>query len=138
MLIRAFTVHDDKAMAFLPPFFYPAVGEAIRAFIDASLTTDHRFNKHATDYTLYSIGYFDDQKGTLEPATAEAIGRADIMRSQFLETQKGFKSLEKHAKGNQQHLSDLSDGQKRYAELEADLVEAAEGKSNGEQIGDVP
>jgi len=83
MILRVFTVFDSKANAYLPPFCFGHIGEAVRAFIDAAQSTDHKFYKHGQDYTLYSVGHFDDSKGTFELLDApEMVGRADIMRKQ--------------------------------------------------------
>lgn len=83
MIIKIFTVFDSKAEAYLPPFSFGQVGEAIRSFLDAAGAPDHKFNTHAEDYTLYHLGTFDDSQGIFELLPQpELIGRADIMRKQ--------------------------------------------------------
>ena len=69
-----FTVYDEKAEVFLPPFFVHTIGIATRAFSDAinAVNTDHQFSKHPQDYTLFKLGYFDD-------STAEMV--SDIKKS---------------------------------------------------------
>ena len=61
-----FTVYDEKAQVFLPPFFVPTIGIATRAFTDAINSDTHQFGQHPSDYTLFRLGYFDD-------ATAEMV-----------------------------------------------------------------
>ena len=51
-----FSVYDEKAQAFLPPFFLPEVGMATRIFGDCVNSDEHQFGKHPTDYTLFHLG----------------------------------------------------------------------------------
>ncbi len=73
MRYRSFSVFDDKAKAFLPPFFCGEVGQASRMFSDLVNTEGHQFAKHPEDYVLYEIGLFDDGKALLEPFGPELI-----------------------------------------------------------------
>lgn len=57
---KRFTVYDSKAEAFLPPIFYGAAGEAIRAFEAAANKEDHDFHRYAADYTLFETGTWDE------------------------------------------------------------------------------
>lgn len=68
MHLKAFSVYDMKAEAYLPPFFLPTVGMALRAFKDCAQSKDHQFGKNPEDYVLYEIGFFDDHSGILVPA----------------------------------------------------------------------
>ncbi len=86
MIIRIFTVYDEKAAAYLPPFSFGQIGEAVRSFIDAANHADHKFNKNAEDFTLYHLGSFDDHEGSFNLLDQpDLIGRADIMRKQHNE-----------------------------------------------------
>ncbi len=62
---RIFVVFDSKASAYLPPFFMPEAGQAVRVFSDMCNDSGHAFGKHPEDYTLFEIGTFDDRAGTL-------------------------------------------------------------------------
>jgi hypothetical protein len=66
MIHKIFTVYDAKAEAYLPPFFAATNGLAIRMFEAACNDPDHTFFKHASDYTLFCIGTFDDAKAVIE------------------------------------------------------------------------
>lgn len=66
MKIQAYAVYDEKAEAFLPPFFVAAPGQAIRLFTDGCQDRESPFGKHPTDYKLYRIGEFDDSDGSLQ------------------------------------------------------------------------
>lgn len=69
-----FTVYDEKAEVFLPPFFVPTVGIATRAFKDTINSDSHQFGKHPSDYTLFSLGYFDDSTAEIVSATKKSLG----------------------------------------------------------------
>lgn len=66
MLQKVFTIYDDKAKAYLPPFFLPEMGQAIRAFTDCVNDPTHMFGKHPSDYTLFCAGTFNDSSGVFE------------------------------------------------------------------------
>ena len=70
---RAFSVYDQKALAYLPPFFMPEVGMATRAFTDMVNDREHMFGKHPEDFTLFELALFDDLKGMLEPFKAPEL-----------------------------------------------------------------
>lgn len=82
MMFRVFSVFDDKAKAFLPPFFLPEVGEAVRAFRSAiNDSAGHEFSKYPADYTLFLIGQFDGNSGRLIPSEAiEALVNGLLLR----------------------------------------------------------
>jgi len=65
MNLRIFVVFDSKARAYLPPFFMPEAGQAVRVFADCCNDDGHQFGKHPEDYTLFEIGTFDDHEGKL-------------------------------------------------------------------------
>jgi len=60
MIHQIFTIFDEKAKAYLPPFFMHHPAMAIRTFGDMCADKNHQFGAHPEDYTLYKIGEFDD------------------------------------------------------------------------------
>ncbi len=62
---KIFSIHDQKAKAFLPPFFLPETGMALRTFGDCVNSQSHQFNKHPEDYTIFELGTFDDNTGKI-------------------------------------------------------------------------
>lgn len=60
---KIFVIYDAKANAYLPPFFLPTAGMAIRSFGDCVLDDKHNFGKHPEDYSLFCAGEFDDGSG---------------------------------------------------------------------------
>lgn len=77
MLFQIFTVHDQAAMAYLPPIHYQSVGVALRTFKDAANDPQHAFHQHPKDYTLFHLGEFNDQNCTFVLKTpALALAKA--------------------------------------------------------------
>jgi len=66
MLHQVFTVFDSKSQAYLPPFYSPAIGSAIRSFSDSANQVDHPFYQHPEDYCLMHLGIFDDASAKFE------------------------------------------------------------------------
>lgn len=63
MIQQIFSVFDEKANAYLPPFYLPEIGMAKRTFQDCVNSESHAFGKHPEDYTLLHMGEFDDTSG---------------------------------------------------------------------------
>lgn len=60
------SVFDDKAKAYMQPFFVPNVNIARRSFGDAVADHSTGISKHASDYKLYQVGIWDDNAGTFD------------------------------------------------------------------------
>ena len=58
-----FVIYDDKAKAYLPPFYLPTADMAIRTFSDCINDNKHAFGQHPEDYTLFHLGGFDNTTG---------------------------------------------------------------------------
>ncbi len=69
MLLNIYTIHDNKAMAYLSPFTFKNDGQAVRLFGDAINNQEHTFAKHPADYTLFNLGEFDDNTSEIKPKT---------------------------------------------------------------------
>lgn len=82
MISNIFTVHDVKADAYLPPFVYAQLAQAVRTFADCVNKPDHQFGAHPADYTLFHIGTFDDSSAKFEPTTPISLGNG----VEFIET----------------------------------------------------
>lgn len=63
MIYNVFSVYDEKADAFLPPFILPNANMAKRVFADCVNSDTHQFGLNPLDYTLYELGQFDDSNG---------------------------------------------------------------------------
>lgn len=69
MIHNIFTIYDEKAAAYLPPFFLPTDGMAIRTFSSCINSPDHQFGAHPQDYTLFKLGQYDDNTAELISST---------------------------------------------------------------------
>lgn len=63
MKLEVYTVYDNAVGAFLRPFFVRSRGEAIRSFTDAVNDPKSEIGSHREDFTLFMIGYYDDNAG---------------------------------------------------------------------------
>ncbi len=77
MRMLVFAVYDAAAEAFLAPIFFDTKGQALRVFVDACNEEGHMFHRHADDYTLFQIGFYDPSKGLLTALdTPDSLGVA--------------------------------------------------------------
>jgi len=64
---KIFSIYDQKAYAYLPPFTLPTAAMAERTFMDCVNASDHAFGRNPADYTLFELGTYDDTKGLISP-----------------------------------------------------------------------
>lgn len=67
---KVFSVFDEKAGAYLPPFFMHTAAMAVRAISDCTREESHAFFRNPADYTLFHLGDFDDATGIISPLKA--------------------------------------------------------------------
>lgn len=60
MISAMFAVFDQKAKAYMQPFFSQSAGTAARAFAVAVNDPTTMLSKHPEDFSLWEIGVFDD------------------------------------------------------------------------------
>lgn len=84
MIHKIFCVYDEKACAYLPPFFLPEAGQAIRVFTDCVNSKDHQFGAHPSDYTLFHIGEYDDNSAKIHAHAPKTLGNGVEFR--FIQT----------------------------------------------------
>jgi len=65
MLGFLFSIYDEKAHAYMPPWCLPTVDLAIREFVDLVNDPESKIFRHQSDYTLFCVGEFDNQSGVL-------------------------------------------------------------------------
>lgn len=73
MIMYGYSVLDKAADAYMPLFFLPARGLAMRSFADAVNDPKHQFNTHPGDYVLFEMCKFDDQTGACVPVAEKPI-----------------------------------------------------------------
>lgn len=65
MLLQFFSVYDSKAEMYMRPFLFQSNAEAVRSFSDLCNDTDTLCGKHPEDFTLFHLGEFNDQDGSI-------------------------------------------------------------------------
>jgi len=65
VILKAFSIQDVKGEVFHTPFFFAAVGQAVRAFKDLANDANTIIGRHPGDYKLVEVGVFDDATGVL-------------------------------------------------------------------------
>lgn len=65
MLLKVYSIYDEKAKCFGQPFFMAHNGMALRAFSDLIQDKNTMVAKHPSDFKLYVLGEFDDNSGGL-------------------------------------------------------------------------
>lgn len=60
MILKIFSIYDNKAHAFTTPFFMHRHEMALRTFNDCAGEEGHAFFKNPADYTLFEVGEWDD------------------------------------------------------------------------------
>lgn len=68
MLLNAYTLYDNKALTYSPPFYGPAHGMAVRMVIDLAMDQSTTVGRHPQDFTLYCVGQWNDAVGCMLPA----------------------------------------------------------------------
>lgn len=81
MILHVYSVYDHAVSAFMTPFFARARGEAMRSFSEACNNGEHQFAKHASDYTLFALGEWDDASGAFSalPAPTRVISALECL-----------------------------------------------------------
>jgi len=73
MIHKLFSIYDNKAKAFLPPWASHQTGMATRSFAQAVNDQQHKFYFSPGDYALYQLAEFDDETGKIENAKTDLI-----------------------------------------------------------------
>lgn len=78
MILHSFALLDLKAGCFqAPPFYFPSIGQAVRAVADLLQDLNTTPGRHPEDFVLYLIGTWDDHTGLF---TSERTHIADCIR----------------------------------------------------------
>jgi len=67
MMLNAYAIYDRKSLIFHSPFFAVADGAAVRSFADLANETTNNIGRHPSDFVLYKVGMWDDNKGAFLP-----------------------------------------------------------------------
>lgn len=92
MNINVYSIYDAAAKAYTQPFFVHNHGIAIRLFTDNVNSNEaNNISNHPSQFTLFHIGTWDDNKGHIEAKTPEALGNGAEYKNPEPETELGKK-----------------------------------------------
>ncbi len=69
-----FVIYDAKANAYFQPWFLTTEMQALRVFSDCCNDKEHNFGRHPEDYTLFTIGEFDDATADVRWNAPKSMG----------------------------------------------------------------
>lgn len=96
MVSKVFSVYDSKAGIYMPPFLLRSKGDAIRGFTDLCNDEKTAVCRHPSDFTLFELGEFDDDKGEFVMYNAKiSLGVAIEFKRAPLEEAPLLRALEK-------------------------------------------
>lgn len=62
MLMKIFAIYDSGVSTWQPPMFCPTRGHILRWWNEVCNESNSPFSKHPSDYVLFEIGSWDDDK----------------------------------------------------------------------------
>lgn len=68
--LKMLAVHDSKVGAFMQPWFARSIGEAMRTWETVCNEGDSMMAKYPEDHSLFEVGEFDDQDGSMTVLSA--------------------------------------------------------------------
>ncbi len=71
-----YSIFDTASGLYQQPLFAKSDGEVIRSFSDVANDKEHQIGLHPEDYSLYRLGIFDDNRGTLTDENNECLSTA--------------------------------------------------------------
>jgi len=63
--MKLYTMHDRATNTYSPPMAFATDAVAVRELQDAMQDTNSTFRKHPDDYTLWRVGEWDSEYGTV-------------------------------------------------------------------------
>ncbi|AXL15260.1 nonstructural protein [Microviridae sp.] len=81
-MLLLFSIYDNKAELYSPPFTAKTLGEAIRMFTDTANDQQTQLCRHPTDFALYQTGDFDPDTGQVQAQPYKHIGMAADFKTQ--------------------------------------------------------
>lgn len=67
MILRAYSIFDNKALQYHPPFYQATDGAAVRSLSDLVNDPNTNVGRHPGDFVLYLVGMYDDSNGAFQP-----------------------------------------------------------------------
>jgi hypothetical protein len=79
MKINVYAIYDVAAAIYKSPFMMRTDGEALRGFMDLSVSGENEIGKHPEQFQLFKIGVFDDGSGLYSSNTPTLLATAQEM-----------------------------------------------------------
>jgi hypothetical protein len=76
MLLNIYSIYDSAANAYATPFFMQNDGLATRAFQANVDNKDSQIHEFPDQFTLFHIGTYDDENGSINSITPKSLGNA--------------------------------------------------------------
>ena len=76
MKLCFYSVFDSAVGAYMRPFVMQSDGQAVRQFTDEAVGADNPIASHPEDYSLFRVGMFDDNSGTIIAEEPTCLARA--------------------------------------------------------------
>lgn len=73
MLLHIYSMYDSAAKAYTVPFYAQSDGVAWRLFADKVNDPETVVGKHPEQFTLYLIGHWDDENGSITSDEAVSL-----------------------------------------------------------------
>jgi len=90
MNYKIFAIFDASIKAYMQPFFLRSQGEALRGFTDLANDDKSNICRHASDYTLFEIGEYDDTSAIITShPTPERIATGNQVQIKSTQTNQG-------------------------------------------------
>lgn len=80
-MLEIFSSYDEKLQGYNLPFFMPKKAQAIRHFADGINDPSTQISKHPGDYSLISLGTFDDETGIITSKKETLCNGLDVLQS---------------------------------------------------------
>ncbi len=77
-MLSLFCIRDSAAEAFMRPWCAQSEGAAIRSFSDMVNGSGDLVSEHPEDFTLFSLGSFDEQSGAVKAHEPRSLGNGSM------------------------------------------------------------
>lgn len=102
------SIYDSATKAYLRPLFLTTIAQGVRLFQDEVNKVDSPMCAHPADYTLFHIGYFDEESGVLEAIAPVSCGHGLQFKDVFAPVNEdNVKKLVKLIEGINNKLDEL-------------------------------
>jgi hypothetical protein len=81
MLVKIYVIFDSKSKTYNKPFYMLNDQIAIRALTDLANDENTDVGRHSEDFSLFSIGTYDDEKALIDSTPPQIIAKAHEVKN---------------------------------------------------------